>query len=438
MELYNHLLEREEAGNPIRLGLVGCGQMGSGLVHVTNKMAGMNTIAISDIDVSRPLAELRSIGIPESRICVTSNRGEAEDALADGKYLVTESGTLLSQLENLDVLVEATGYTEIGAEVAWNCIMNQKNVVMLNVETDVTVGVFLSRIARKMNCVYTVASGDEPGVCKMLYDFSRTIGFEVVCLGKGKNNPLNHYATPETCREEAESKDMNPKMLASFQDGTKTMVEMAAVSNATGLVPDVPGMYGPKVDLEDLVNVFIPKEDGGIFSRRGCVDYSTGRVAPGVFAIVATDEPRIIKDMKFLAMGNGPYYMFYRPFHLCNIETPIAAAESVIYGETTVIAKTMISEIIAMAKRDLKAGETIQGIGSADIFNTIYTYQEARAKKGIPMGIVSGGKVLKDIARGQMLTEENFAPDASSFVYKLRQMQDAMLNEKTTERKEHE
>ena len=428
MELYRHLEEREAAGKPIRLGLVGCGQMGSGLVHVTSKMAGMKTLAISDIDVKRPLDELKNLGVPESQICVTNNRGKAEDALAKGKYLVTEDGILLTQLDALDVLVEATGYTEIGAKVAWNSIMNQKNVVMLNVETDVTVGVFLSRMAQKANCIYTVASGDEPGVCKMLYDFSRTIGFEVVCLGKGKNNPLDHCATPETCRAEAESKDMNPKMLASFQDGTKTMVEMAAVSNATGLVPDVPGMHGPKVDVDDLVNVFIPEADGGIFSKRGCVDYSTGKVAPGVFAVVATDEPRIMKDMGFLGMGNGPYYMFYRPYHLCNIETPIAAAESVIYEETTVIAKTMVSEVVAMAKRDLKAGETIQGIGSADIFNVIYTYEEARSRKGVPMGIAPGGKVMKDIAKGEMLTEDNFAPDASSFVYKLRQMQDAMLD----------
>jgi len=288
------------------------------------------------------------------------------------------------------------------------------------------VGLFLSRIAHKAGCIYTVASGDEPGVCKMLYDFSQTLGFEVVCLGKGKNNPLNHYATPDSCREEAESKKMNPKMLCSFQDGTKTMVEMAAVSNATGLVPDIPGMHGPKVDLSDLVKVFIPEKDGGILSKKGCVDYSTGKVAPGVFAIVTTDEPRIIFDMKFLSMGSGPYYMLYRPFHLCNIETPIAAAEAVIYGETTVIPKTMISEVVSMAKRDLKAGEVVQGIGSVDIFHNIYTYKEARAKRGIPMGIAPGGKALKDIPKGAMLTEENFAPDTSSFVYKLRQMQDVM------------
>lgn len=427
MELYKHLQKREADDNPIRLGLVGCGQMGSGLVHVTGKMAGMETVAISDIDINRPLAELESMGISGSGVCITNDRNEAEDAILSGRCLVTEDALLLPRLESLDVLVEATGYTEIGAHVAWDSIVNQKNIVMLNVETDVTVGVFLSRMAQKSGCVYTVASGDEPGVCKMLYDFSRTIGFEVVCLGKGKNNPLNHYATPDSCREEAESKDMNPKMLASFQDGTKTMVEMAAVSNATGLVPDVPGMHGPKVDLEELVNVYIPKEDGGIFSKRGCVDYSTGKVAPGVFAIVCTDEPRIIKDMGFLAMGSGPYYMFYRPFHLCNIETPIAAAETVIYKETTVVAEKMVSEIVSMAKRDLKAGETVGGIGEFDFFNLVYTYEEARAKKGIPMGIAPGGKVLKDIPKGEMLTEDNFAPDASSFVYKLRQMQDAML-----------
>ena len=427
MELYEHLQRRETESHPIRVGLVGCGQMGSGTVHVTNRMVGMDTVALSDIDLNRALAVLRAIGVPESEICVTNNLGEAKDALRKGEYLVTEDALLLPQLESLDALVEATGIPEVGAQVAWNCILNQKHIVMLNVETDVTVGVFLHRMAQRTGCVYTVASGDEPGVCKMLYDFSCTLGFEVVCVGKGKNNPIDYEATPESCREEAERRGMNPKMLASFKDGSKTMVEMAAVSNATGLVPDVPGMHGPEVDLEELVKVFIPKEDGGILSQRGCVDYSTGKVAPGVFAIVTTDEPRIRTDMKFVGMGSGPYYLFYRPYHLCDIETPIAVAEAVIYGETTVVPKAMVSEVVSIAKRDLKAGETVGDIGGAEIYNRIYTYEEARAKKGIPMGLATGGKVLKDIAKGEMLTEENFAPDTSCFVYKLRQMQDAML-----------
>ncbi|MDD4495608.1 MAG: NAD(P)-dependent oxidoreductase [Eubacteriales bacterium] len=426
MELYDHLKKREAEGNPIRVGLVGCGQMGSGLVHVTRRMEGLETFAVSDIDTSRPKKVFESLGIQPDMIHVTNSLSEAEDALRKGKYLITEDALLLPQLEGLDSVIDATGITDIGAKVAWTGIMHGKAVVMLNVETDVTVGVLLDRVARKTGSVYTVAAGDEPAVCKMLYDFSKTMGFEVVCLGKGKNNPINYDITPEMARAEAESKGMNPKMLASFIDGTKTMVEMAAVSNATGLTPDIPGMHGPKVEIEDLKKVFIPKSDGGILSRKGCVDYSTGKVAPGVFAIVATDEPRIINDMKFVSMGPGPYFMFFRPFHLCNIETPIAAAEAVIYKERTVTAKEMYSEVVPHSKRDIKAGETVGSIGSADFYNKIYTYKEAREKKAVPMGLTAGGKAIKDIKKGEMFTEDNFAPDASTFVYKLRKMQDAM------------
>jgi predicted homoserine dehydrogenase-like protein len=223
---------------------------------------------------------------------------------------------------------------------------------------------------------------------------------------------------------------MNPKMLAAFKDGTKTMVELAAMSNATGLVPDVPGAHGAKVDVDDLNKVFVPKEDGGILSQRGCVDYSTGKVAPGVFAIVTTDDPRIVADMKFYSMGPGPYYLLYRPYHLCSIETPLSVAESVIYGEATLVPERMVSEVIPIAKRDLRAGQIVGEIGSADIYSTLYTYQEARAKKAIPTGLAPGGKVLEDIAKGEILTEDNIAPDTSLVVYKLRQMQDVMLNGK--------
>ncbi len=427
MELLEHLQKREAAGNPIRLGLVGCGQEGSGMVHVTSRMVGLDTRVIADIIPERPVATLKAIGVPEADICITHQPGMAEDALRQGKYVVTEDALLLARLENLDAVVEATGVTEVGAQVAWNCILNQKHIVMLNVETDVTVGIFLHQMARKMGCVYTVAMGDEPGVCKSLYNFARTLGFEIICVGKGKNNPIDFDANPASCREEAERKHMNPKMLAAFKDGTKTMVEMAALSNATGLVPDIPGMHGAKVDLADLAAVLVPEEDGGLLHRRGCVDYSTGKVAPGVFAIIATDEPRIIEDMAFYSMGAGPYYLLYRPYHLCSIETPLSVAEAVIYGETTLVPQQMVSEVISIAKRDLKAGEIVGDIGSADIFNRIYSYPEAQARRGIPMGLTPGGRVLQDITKGEMLTRANFEPDTSKLVYKLRQMQDALL-----------
>ena len=162
MEIYEHLQRLEAVGEPIRVGLVGCGQMGTGVVHVTHNMVGMNTMAISDIDVSRPQAALAGIGIPKSGIIVTNQLNEAEDALRAGKYLVTEDAVMLAKLESLDAVVEATGLTEVGARMAWNCILHSKHVIMLNVETDVTVGPLLHRLARQAGCVYTAASGDEP------------------------------------------------------------------------------------------------------------------------------------------------------------------------------------------------------------------------------------------------------------------------------------
>jgi len=427
MELLGHLRKRQAEGRPIRVGLVGCGQEGSGMVHVTRQMAGLETFAIADIDIARPLQVLQHLGIPQSSICVTDEVGAAEDALRRGHYVVTQDALLLPQLDSLDALVEATGVTEVGAQLAWHGIMHKKHVVMLNVETDVTVGLILSRLAEKMGCVYTASTGDEPGVCKQLYDFATSLGFEVVCLGKGKNNPIDFYATPDSCRAEAESKRMNPKMLAAFKDGTKTMVELAAMANATGLVPDVPGAHGAKVDTPDLNKVLVPKEDGGILSRRGCVEYSVGKVAPGVFAIISTPDPHIRGDLKFYAMGDGPYYTLYRPFHLCSIETPQAVAEAVIYGEAVLKPQRMVAELVSIAKRDLKAGQKVDGIGGYDFFSRIYTVEAARALRGVPMGLTPGGRVLKDVARGEPLTSDNFAPDTTQLVYKLRQLQETLV-----------
>jgi len=427
VELYERLLAREAEGKSIGVGLVGSGQMGSGFMHVTHQMVGMETLAIADIDVNRPLAALEAIGIDRSDIVVSDDVGVAEDGLRSGKYLVTADAVLLSKLESLDAVVEATGLTEVGATVAWNCIQHGKHVIMLNVETDVTVGPLLHDMAQKAGCVYTAASGDEPGVCKMLYNFSRSLGFEVVCLGKGKNNVIDLDATPESCREEALGKHMNPKMLSAFKDGSKTMVELAAMSNATGLVPDVPGMHGVKADVDELNKVFVPQEDGGVLRRKGCVDYSTGKVAPGVFVVVTTPDPRIMQDMKFLHMGDGPYYTLYRPYHLCNVETPISVAEAVIYGESTIVSKKMVSEVVTIAKRDLKPGEIIGPIGGPDILGRTYTYVEAKANKAIPLGLVTAGKVVKPIKKGAMLTEDDFAPKADLFVYRLRKEQDATL-----------
>lgn len=426
MELVRKLRARHEAHDPIRVGIIGCGQMGSGLAHASSAVRGMRVAAIADIDPARAIATFVDLGHDRDDIVVTDAPSAAADALATGRPLATSDALLLPRLERLEANVEATGMPDVGARVAYESIANRKPVIMLNVETDVTVGLYLSSLAREAGTVYTVASGDEPGVCKMLHEQAVLMGFEVVCLGKGKNNVIDLDATPESCAEEAASKGMSPKMLAAFKDGTKTMVEMAAVSNATGLLPDVPGMHGPDVDVPDLQRVFIPASDGGILSRRGCVDYSTGPIAPGVFAVVYSDNPRIRKDMKFITRADGPYYLHFRPYHLCDLETPQSIAEAVLIGEVTVAPEGANAEVVCVAKRDIRAGETVGGIGGPDIFGRIHTHEQLVRERLVPLGIAEGGVALQDIPKGSPMTEASFAVDATTFVAGLRRAQDAM------------
>lgn len=428
MELVKKLEQRDAENNPIAVGIVGCGQMGSGLAHAINNIAGMVVKAIADIEPERGINTFRQMKWAKDDIVVTENLGKAQDALNCDKVVVTAEAKLLTCLDAIEANVEVTGIPDVGAFIAQSSIENEKPIIMLNVETDVTVGAYLNHLARKAGSVYTVASGDEPGVCKMLYEQAMLMGFEVVCLGKGKNNPINFEATPEAYAEQARTKGMNPKMLVSFVDGTKTMVEMAAISNATGLLPDVPGMHGPNADVSELAKTFIPKADGGIFERRGTVDYSTGAVAPGVFAIVYTDDWRMRKDMKFITKADGPYYLHYRPYHLCDLETPQSIAEAVLFGEVTIASQTMNSEVVAVAKRNFRKGEKVGGIGSPDIYGTIYTYKEAKAQKAIPIGIAANGTVKKNITKRSILTQDNFAPDTTTFIYRLRKKQDTLID----------
>lgn len=431
MELIKKLNRRAVLNSPISVGIIGCGQMGSGLAHTINNINGMKVSAIADINPDLGVKTFVDMGINRKDILVTNNTGLANDAINRDKFLVTENALMMTDLDKIEANVEATGIIDVGANVALSSIEKKKPVIMLNVETDITIGYLLNQKARANNSIYTVASGDEPGVCKMMWEQAMLMGFEVVCIGKGKNNAIDYEATIESCHEEALGKDMNPRILVSFKDGTKTMVEMAAVSNATGLLPDVPGMHGPKVDLENLLDTYKPKSDGGIFDIRGTVDYSTGKIAPGVFVIVYTENKRIQKEMKFITRAEGPYYLLFRPYHLCNLETPQSVAEAVLLNEVTVTAENMHSEVVTIAKRDLHEGEILKGIGSGDIYGKIYNYPMAKSLKAIPIGIAENGRVIRNISKGDVLTEENCIPDTSSLIYQLRKEQDELINKHT-------
>ncbi|HHY51362.1 MAG TPA: homoserine dehydrogenase, partial [Alphaproteobacteria bacterium] len=280
-----------------------------------------------------------------------------------------------------------------------------------------------------LGVVYSVGAGDEPSSCMELIEFATALGYRIVAAGKGKNNAFNRDAVPDDYREEAERRNMNPRMLVEFVDGSKTMVEMACIANATGLVPDIPGMHGPKADRDEMAKVLIPKQDGGILNRKGVVDFTIGKgVAPGVFVIVEAEHPRIIERMDDLHIGRGPYYSFFRPYHLTSLEVPLTAARIMLYGKPDMVPLPRpVAEVCALAKRDLSPGETLDAIGETCYRSWTMTVEDARAQRAIPVGLLEGGKVTAPVKKGELLTAANARPDPTTRLYALRQRQDEML-----------
>jgi predicted homoserine dehydrogenase-like protein len=390
--------------------------MGRGFIAQVAGIPGMETVAVADVDPERGLDAFREVGMDP----VEGLNGRP------GRPAVTSDSRELARSEAVDVVVEATGVTEVGARVAYEAIHEGKHVVMLNAETDATVGAVLSRMARSAGVVYTGSAGDEPAAIMELYDFARSMGFEVVAVGKGKNNPLDTTATPESVAEEAGRKKMNPKMLAAFVDGTKTMVEMATVANAIGFHPDVPGMHGPAETVPArLADVFRLESEGGILSSYSTVDYVRG-VAPGVFVVVRSQEGPVRETLEYLGMGAGPNHIFYRPYHLTSLETPISVARAVIHNEVGIAsAETPTAEVVAVAKRDLDAGEKLGGIGGADYYGSVYRVQDS--EQLLPLGLAAGARTTRPVARGDVIPRAGVEVPEDSFVANLRQLQDAAL-----------
>lgn len=402
----------ERSGAPIRVGLVGAGQMGRGFIAQVAGIPGMEVTAVADIDPERAMTALREVG-----------QEPVQGAGRSGQPGVTDDAGEISRSDNVDVVVEATGVPEIGARVAYEAIQDGKHVVMLNAEADITIGPILNRMAQSAGVVYTGSAGDEPGAIMELHDFARSLGFEVVVAGKGKNNPLNVSATPDSVADEAATKHMNPKMLASFVDGTKTMVEMAAVANATGMTPDKPGMHGPEETVpKRLGDLFSLEEEGGILSGYDAVDYVRG-IAPGVFIIVRAGAEPVRETLEYLGQGAGPNHVLYRPYHLTSLETPISVARAVLYGEPTIAPRERLyAEVAAVAKRDLEAGVKLGGIGSADYYGWTYKFSEARGM--LPIGLAEKARTTRPVKQGEVITRAGVELPEGSFVESLRRLQE--------------
>ena len=428
--LAKDLAARAATGKPIRIGLVGAGEMGTDIV---SRVAHMQGIAIGAICELQPGAARKSVEIAygnEVNVSDVSTADAANAAMEAGRIALTDNVNALLDAGLIDVVVDATGIPSVGAEIGLRAMELGKHLVMMNVEADVTIGAYLRAEAERLGVIYSLGAGDEPSSCMELIEFVSAMGHRIISAGKGKNNPLNIDATPDTYTEEAIRRHMNPRMLVEFVDGSKTMVEMAAIANATGLIPDKPGMHGPAAGRDELNQVLIPESAGGLLSSaEGRVDYTIGKgVAPGVFVVAEMDHPRIRERMEDLKMGKGPYFTFFRPYHLTSLEVPLTCARVVLYGKADMVPMARpVAEVCAVAKRDMVAGDRLDQIGEYCYRAWIMEAGQARAAGAIPCGLLTGATVTARIKKGDLITKANTAVPADSKIVLLRARQDKML-----------
>ncbi|URT70654.1 NAD(P)H-dependent oxidoreductase [Cytobacillus firmus] len=413
MSIYQQLLTRERENAPIRVGVIGAGQMGFGMITQISRIPGMIVTGVCDVntEAARKAADYYN-----------------SQSKKRNPVLVTNDYREVIQSRDVEVVVDATGVPEVGANISLEALRSKKHLVLLNVEVDITIGSVMYQLFNNAGLVYTGSAGDEPAATLELYEFAKTMGLEVLVAGKGKNNKLNPLSNPDVCREEAQRKHMSAHMLAAFQDGTKTMAEMNLLSNATGLIPDLTGMHGVSATLEDVADKLNLKENGGVLNNFGVVEYVDG-LAPGVFVIVKSELEPVDEELRYLKVGNGPHYTLYRPYHLASLETPVTIAKAVLQHDSSIHPLgAPVSETVAVAKRDIKAGESVDGIGGYSVRGVLETHSDMKTNGHIPIGLISGKVVAKkDIKTGQFLTQDDVELDKETTVWKLRSLQDQLF-----------
>lgn len=423
------LARAERGGRRVRVGLIGVGQMGTDIIVQIAQMQGIEVVAAAEMRVERVEDAARMAGDSCRRPLVCASEADASRAIAAGRLAVANSAETVCRTPEVDVIIDATGNPNAGATVALTAIAAKKHIVMMNVEADVTIGAYLAAEADKAGVVYSLGAGDEPTAAMELINFVRGLGYPVVAAGKGKNNPFRVDAMPDDYKDEAKRRNMNPRMLVEFVDGSKTMVEMVAIANAAGLIPDIPGMHGPAAPRDQLQNYFCPKEEGGLLGRKGVVDFTVAKgVAPGVFCVAEMRHPRVRERMSDLHLGPGPYYSFFRPYHLTSLEVPLSAAAAVLFGECHMRPlEVPTAEVGCVAKRDLKPGETLDAIGEYSYRGFALTRADAMARHALPIGIAQGSKLVRAVAKGELITREAAEPNQQLRIVEVRKLHDARI-----------
>jgi predicted homoserine dehydrogenase-like protein len=415
----------ETAGRYIRVGLIGAGQMGTDIVSQVSLMPAERILITADIDLDRAVDCYAIAGHARDGVVVAETLDDVSRAWLNDKFAAVADYRLVTDAP-LDAVIESTGQPEISARATLRAIYQKKHLITMSVEMDITVGPLIKWYADQHGVIYAIGAGDEPSALYELYDFATALGLTIVAAGKGKNNPLNRDAVPEDLAAEATRRGLTPEMLIEFVDGSKTEIEMACVANATGLVPDVFGMHGPQVNIADIKNTFDLKENGGVLSQYGVVDYMIGDLKPGVFLVFTTDKKRLREALILRDMGHGPNYVLLRPFHLCSMEVPLSVAQAVLQGKSTMAPLDhLVAEVVAVAKTDLEPGRELERIGGHTHYCMADRYELAATKRALPVGIAKGAVITRPVKKGDVITCEDVKLPENSVVVELRRLQDA-------------
>jgi predicted homoserine dehydrogenase-like protein len=418
----------EKAGTPIRVGMVGAGFMARGIARqMLHYTKGMRLVAISNRHLDAARAVYAESG--EHDVAPVHSVGELDDHIARGRFAITEDPMLLCEADGIDAILEVTGAIEFAADVVMQAIARRKHVIMMNAELDGTLGPILKVYADRAGVVFTNTEGDQPGVIMNLHRWVKGLGVTPVLCGniKGLHDP---YRNPTTQEGFARKWGMKAPMVTSFADGTKISFENAIVANATGMRVAKRGMHGPVVapgtPIQEAVNWY-PLDE--LLSGTGIVDYCVGAMPnPGIFVLGTTNGAIEKHYLSLYKMGGGPLYCFYWPYHLCHFEVPFTVARAVIFRDAAIapIGAPCV-DVLAAAKRALKAGETLDGLGHYMTYGLCENATTAHAEHLLPIGLAEGCRLRRDIAKDQVLAYDDVEIPAGRLCDRLRREQDELF-----------
>ncbi|KAK5734941.1 hypothetical protein LTR17_008574 [Elasticomyces elasticus] len=451
--LSTKLAEREASGKPIQVGLIGAGKFGSMFISQAHGTPGMRLAGIADLSADRAKAALQRTGYPEEAYDVSIS---LEEGIKANKTAITTDSAALIANPDIDVILEVTGSPAAGIRHALLCCEHKKHIVMINVEADVLAGPLLARRAKEAGIIYSMAYGDQPALIAELVDWARTAGFKVVCAGKGtKHLPAYHHSTPDTVwdyygftKEQLATGDFNPQMFNSFLDGTKSALEMAAVANGCDLTPLDDGLMFPPCGRHDLPHTLRPKADGGILDKKGTVEVVSclevdgrpvfGDLRWGVYVIIEAPGPYQMECFKQYGLetdSTGKYAAQYKPFHLIGLELGVSIANIMCRGEPTGQTRTWAGDVVATAKRDLKAGEKLDGEGGFMVYGKLMPATASMKIEGLPIGLAHGLVLTRDIGNGEGLSWKDVEYSEKNQAVAVRREMEAMFRKEFAESK---